>query len=80
MDHVISVADLETIGIFRGPNLPEVIRAVIIDEFDISPAELSDPEDFDPEVRTCLENPTLDNLRKALTLLELLMAYSGPQE
>lgn len=70
MDHTITVTDSTPAAArtYTGSDLPELIRRVLLTEFDISPIDLAlAPEEFPSEILDTYSRPTLDNLEDALS-------------
>ena len=77
MDHVIVTNFEGDIALYRGPDLPDLIRTVLQDEFDL---DSEDPTSEDQEALKAFHNPTLESLRKALENQDTDLFYSGPEE
>jgi hypothetical protein len=54
--------------VYSGPDLPGLIRQVLLTELDLAPVDLAlAPEEFPHEILAAWTNPTLDNLEYALS-------------
>ena len=76
MDHVIVTHFEGDVALYRGPVLPDLIRTVLRDEFDL---DSEDPTSEDQEALKAFRNPTLESLRQALETQDIDMVYSGPE-
>lgn len=77
MDHVIVTNFEGDIALYRGPVLPDLIRTVLQDEFDL---DAEDPTSEDLEALKAFRNPTLESLRQALETQDIDLIHSGPEE
>lgn len=79
MDHVIViVTNYEgQLTLYRGDNLPALIREVLSSEGDFPP-DLGPEEEAAEVFHQCWEFPTLSALEQALAAIDVGMVYSGP--
>ena len=64
MDNVIVTNYSGLIQIYRGMDLPSLIREVLTSELDFTPG-LDNP-DLSPEILDCMANPTIEKLKACL--------------